>query len=464
MPTEAGQPVAPPPPPAPNRPLSLRLNMAYAVGGTGVQNLCRFGAVVFITKFASPELLGQYNAGLALTTPLIVFAMLNLRAVLIADTQNRVPFGNYLWLRMVGLALAAIILSPIIGWKIWLRPEGAFALILIATFVGKLVDSEAEIYWGLYQKDERMDLVAWSNMLRGVAMLLPFAITLPAAWYLVAAGAVPPGVQAFATGAAIAVSALAWALITLWFDRPRARKARAYDASWTWPQTRALAIRALPLGIVTLLISLTTNIPRLYIESTPHGDRALGFFSALSWIVQAANLVVIQLGFAASNRLATYFRDDVRAFVALVLKLEALALLVCAAVLAVTLLLGPWLLATLYQPEYAEHFPAFLVLVSGQCILFLSSLLGFAVTQMQLFWVQVFISLSMCAAATITSALMIPSNPIAGGAWATLAMAIVQLVCFLACLIAGIRMRPALLARRQAAAAAADIRADSAGP
>src|SRR5205807_1688389 len=75
---------------------------------------------------------------------------------------------------------------------------------------------------------------------------------------------------------------------------------------------------ALPLGLVLMLGSLSTNTPRYFIEHQ-FGSRELGIFSAIASLLNIAKTIVNALGQAALPRLARLFASqDIRPFLRLV--------------------------------------------------------------------------------------------------------------------------------------------------
>ena len=205
-------------------------------------------------------------------------------------------------------------------------------------------------------------------------------------------------------------------------------------------------------GIVILLMTVTTSIPRWVIEAT-YGDDGfyyLGFFAALTYIVMAGNLITIQLGHTASNRLALSFRESLRGFLILLLKLEILACAVSIGMLFVAYFFGEWLLRVLYRPEYARYHSEFMIIVVAQCIALFNAILGFATTQMQVFWFQVFLWTLLCGVACGVAIWQVPKDPILGGAYTMLAVAVAQLGAYAVAVFHGISIRPATLARLKA--------------
>src|SRR5690606_10077213 len=81
---------------------------------------------------------------------------------------------------------------------------------------------------------------------------------------------------------------------------------------------RALARQAAPLGLVILLTSLNSNVPRYVIEAV-HGEFSLGIFAALAYLIVAGTTVVTAVGQAVSPRLSRMYAlgqvDQFRRFI-----------------------------------------------------------------------------------------------------------------------------------------------------
>lgn len=438
---------------------SLKLNVSYAVFGTGLNNVFRFGVVILLGKFATPELAGFFFLGLALAAPVIRFAELGMRTIMIADAADEIPFGSYRIGRMLSVSVAAVVLLVLTLWHTSggapssdaaPRAAGlaAFAptLIVLGVVAGRILDTYGEIYWGLFQKDERMDLLAGSNILRGAFYLLAFALFLPATHFLVESAAWPSHYLTFSIAAAALLYSVAAVAINRFYERRNAVRRSSYTSRWSWRDLRTIVRNGLPLAIVTSLLALSVSIPRLLIvEDASGGERALGFFGTLSYIVYAAQLLVIQMGHASTNRLATYFRTNLRAFIALVVKLQLVAVGVSGAVLVMLVIAGEWMLRFFFTAEYAQYHAEFVLIGTAQCIRFSSSLLGFAITQMRMYWVQVPIQVLICVVTYVVAAMYVPDNPIRGGAYAILSAAVVHVVAYAWCLAWGLRNRNRLL-------------------
>src|SRR5262249_52560223 len=84
---------------------SLRYNRPWAVGGEAVYAASQWLLVVVLAKLGTPEMVGQFALAFAVTAPLILFANLQLRALLASDGRRDSKFSHYFTLRLLTSAL-----------------------------------------------------------------------------------------------------------------------------------------------------------------------------------------------------------------------------------------------------------------------------------------------------------------------------------------------------------------------
>jgi hypothetical protein len=267
-------------------------SVSWALVGNVFYAICQWGAVVLLARMGSVEVLGRFALALALTAPVFLLAGFQLRAVLATDAREQFRFTDYVALRllaMLGALLAVGLLAP---WN----SGDTFATV---AFIGlaKSFEGLSDVHYGQHQRMDRMDRVARSLVFRGALGLLGIAVGLRIAG---------------TASAAAAGMAAAWFAVLLLYDiGPTALRASARDAgaALRWSNaSRILALTRLsfPLGLVLMLVSLQSNIPRYFLEAFG-GSKALGAFAALSSFVSVGIVMVGALGQSASPRMARRF-------------------------------------------------------------------------------------------------------------------------------------------------------------
>jgi O-antigen/teichoic acid export membrane protein len=394
------------------RPLSLRINFSWTLGGNIVYAACQWLILVVMAKTGTPEMVGQYALALAIVTPVIAFTNLQLRVLLSTDAARHFAFGDYLAVRLFTALIALTTVATAVGFNDYAI---TMALIALAVALTKSLDSISDVFYGLLQQRERMDRIAVSLVLHGLLHLTLFTsiILVTQSVFLAVLG-----------------MALVSLSVLLLYDRPNARALLAsHDHSpgenrnhpvtglrprWNAQSFRRIVWLGLPIGLVTALNSLTGNVPRYFIAESL-GERELGIFAAMFYLTIAGSMIMGAIADPASPRLAKLFvAGDFAGYRRLLMKLASIALATGAAGFLVALGAGREILTILYRPEYASHMTTFLWLMAATGPMYIASVLGVGVNAMRRFHIQVPLPVVNLAITTALAALLIPKYGLDG--------------------------------------------------
>jgi O-antigen/teichoic acid export membrane protein len=411
-------PLAPATDPAASRAPALRVNLLWTLTGNVVYAASQWGMLILLAKLSGPETVGQFALGLAITAPVFMLTNLQLRAVQATDARRDFLPGDYLALRLIMTTVAGVAVA-LLALGGGFRP--ATALVVMAVALAKAIESVSDVLYGLLQQHERMDRIAISMILKGVLSMMALGLAIA---------------LCSRTALAVLVLAASWAAVLFAYDLPQSAallRERCPGAGlprprWSRPHLLRLTWLALPLGIVMMLISLSASVPRYFVE-TALGERALGVFSAMAYLMVVGNTVVFALGQAASPRLARYFATgQLAAFRALLRRLMGLALAGGCAAVVLARGWGEWLLQTLYTAEYARRTDVFVWLTIAMALGAVGSFLGYGMTSARSFRVQAPLFALVVLATTTASALLVPRHGLLGAALATTLGQAVQVV------------------------------------
>ena len=374
------------------QPLSLRLNFSWIAAGNAVEMVCQWGLLVVLAHLGNLEMIGTVVLAFAVCAPVNALAYLGLRGAVVTDARGEYRFADYLALRLVTATLA---LATIAGIILAAGYESETALIILVVGTGELLRSVSDIFHALLQQQERMDRIAISLMIRG-----PFILALLALGVYVT-GNVVWGMLGFP---------LAAAAVLFGYDIPNGSRivktttrggkktpsgpttcygpitsGAGLKPRWDARTLLKLAWLTLPLGIVLMLIALTTSIPR-YMVSHHLGNRALGIFVSIFYLAMVGTKVVTAMGQSAGPRLAKYHAaGNTAAYVRLLAKLLGVVVgLGAAAVLVVALAGGP-ILSLLYDTDFTPHLNLAVFLMLAGATMYLTVPLGIAVEAMRRF-------------------------------------------------------------------------------
>ena len=405
-------------------PLSLRVNFSWTLIGNVVYAGCQWGMLVVLAKLGSPEMVGQFALGLAITAPVFMFANLQLRAVQATDAKQKYLFGDYIGLRIITTSISLVAILGIVLLAGY-RPETVLIFLLLG--LARAFESISDVFYGLLQRHERMDRIAKSMMIKGPLSLAGLSLGV----YL--SGAVIWGVVGLA---------VAWACILFAYDvrsgiliiNSNSKKINknsslikdGLNPHWMAGRLLKLTWLALPLGLVMMLISLNTNIPRYFIKHYL-GERELGIFAAMAYIIVAGAQVVQALGQSASPRLAKYYAAGKRSeFRALIFKLISIGIVLGAVGIIIALLAGREILTLLYRSEYAQYGDTFILLMVAAGVTYVSSFLGYGMTAARYFRAQALLFALVSVSTAAFCFLLIPGRGLVGAALALLFGLMVQ--------------------------------------
>jgi O-antigen/teichoic acid export membrane protein len=393
------------PPPRPSA--SLRSSFTWTLAGNGFYAAAQWAILSLIAKLGGSEMLGKYALAVALTTPLVMLAHLNLRAVLATDMGGHRPFGDYVAVRLgvSGLSLVGIAILALFSGS------ASLAAVILVTGVAQSSETVSDIYYGAMQRRDEMELIARSMMARALISVCAFGMVLyvfrDLVWALAALGC-------------------GRVILLLAYDRPKG--AAGENLARSSPGAEMSILRsAVPLGVMLLLVSLNTNLPRYAIERYL-GVGQLGAFAAVASFITVGSTVVNALGQAATPRLAQYFsRGEAGRFLKLTLRLSAMVGGLGVAGVVVAAVLGRAVLGILYRPEYAVH-GGLLIAVMGTAIPgYVAIALGYAITAARAFDAQVPLFCVVAASCGAASWLLVPRLGLRGAALALAVAALVQI-------------------------------------
>lgn len=342
--------------------LSTRANVAWTLGGRVVYGASQAAALMVLFKLGDLRMVGQFTLALAITAPVSVLVNLQLRNLFATDTGTRASFATYLRLRWRASAVGVALLFTVAA--VGPYSQGA-ALSICIVALAKAAETAIDLHHGVFQRYARMDYLGQSLALRGIAGVLALACT------VTLTGALAP---------ALAAMAGAWLLVLLLLDRPRSARVRteiqtpstggAQTPNETPTSHSAQAWRllwvALPLGVVTLLDSLTQNTLRYVVEAF-HGEEALGMFASMAYLVTLGSVVVFAVGTPIAPALARHYAaGQRRAFGRLALTLIGIGAGIGIAAVAFAQFFGETVLAFIYTPAFVGHGTTFVwVMLAG---------------------------------------------------------------------------------------------------
>lgn len=401
---------------------SVKRQFGWALGGNVFYALCQWACLVLIARLGSPQDVGTFALGLAISAPVFIFAQLKLRQVQATDTRREYEFGDYLGLR---LATSAAACATVAGIALASRSSPLTTCTILIVAVAKGFESVSDLAYGLLQRYERLDLVARALMSKGLLSVVLLGLGL---WI---GKSILWGVVGLAVAFGITLLLDASMLLSLTRSMEKTgEKPVSLRPRWHPNIQRRLFALTLPLGFVTMLGSLQTNIPR-YVVQHELGEAELGIYSALAYLLTAGSMTVTALSQATVTRLAVYHtQGNRRGFTRLLARTVGMGCLAGAAGLVVSLVMGEPLLRLVYGTQYAARADVLDWLMLTAWVRYAYTFLGTAANAMRKYRFQPVVHGLGSLAVALGAYFWVPPHGILGAAWALLAAALVEALCY----------------------------------
>jgi O-antigen/teichoic acid export membrane protein len=391
---------------------------------------------MLLAKLLRPQLVGQYALGLAVVYPVMMFTSLQLRSVFNSGSGQHIHFSHYVSLRVLSTSLAFLMIfavTKILGYG------RELTTVVLLVGLAYAIETLSDVYYARLQSHDRMAEISKSMIARAILSVLGLAC----ATYLTRS--LPWG---------IASIVLARAIVLFVYDVPKGRqrlsgqhqRSPQDDASENSVLALRLNLRALlelfwlslPLGVVALLGCLNSSLPNFFIMRAL-GEREVGIFAAIGFMVSVGNMAVVSLGQAAFTRLArSYAAGNLGAFHMLLGKL-----LVCGAAIGVggfivSKFAGREILTFLFRPEYAESAGLLSWTMVAGGVLFMAQFLGFGLTAANFYRSQVVLNIVANLCLLGACYWFVQRQELLGAIFAMLIAAVVQLAGSVIILLAGV--------------------------
>lgn len=357
---------------------------------------------------------GYFAYGLAIAAPLMAFFRLDLRRFQAADINSKFSFYEYLKVRYISnfLALFGIIAIAIL----FLEDMTAFSIIMLVGLI-KFIESFSDIYYGLFQKKERMDKIAQSLMLRGIFSFLVLFTSL----YL-----------GFGINVGLTSIVLANLIILLLFERRVAtHMLNRYTSNSTHNKINLsrlieLVKKTFPLGITVTLIMLNLNIPRYVIEYELD-EKQLGIFAGIAYLIIIGRILVNAVADSTIPRLSQYYHNsNPKEYITFFFKLVALGFCIGTVGIVIALCAKSSILTFIYTEEFRPYSNLFILLMIGGMIRYIGVFLMNGLLVSNYLKIQPYITILTVLITLLCSFYLIPTYGIEGAGWVEIISALFQ--------------------------------------
>ncbi|MBM6589664.1 hypothetical protein [Brevibacterium sp. RIT 803] len=327
---------------------SSRSSFALVTVGNVAVAGAQWYLVWLFAQQSGPIAVGHYSTLIAMMTPVFIATQLGLRNLFVT-LQQTVRWRIYLGCRLSTAGLSVLIITGLVIYgPAQIHSALAFPLLMI-----KVSDSIGDLFYARLQKTER--LFAFGLILLGVATVSAITVT---------AVILTTGSVITALWSAAVVSA-AGTVVTIWVAsaKPPETPETIDSRTSVREEIRALISAGVPMSLMQGVYSLLSYVP-LAVVAWFGSPSDVGRYASAAYLVVFANLV----GASIETVVLPAFRTIHDADGPIVLRrrvkrLCAIALTSLVPFVVLALLIGPWLLSTIYGADFV---------LSREAVLFLS--------------------------------------------------------------------------------------------
>ena len=244
--------------------LSLRANTLWNAFGCFFYLGCQWLTTVLVVRL-SPDYnnSGMLAFAMAYGTIFASIGLYKIRAFQISDLNNEYSNGEYIGFRFVSIIMG-LVLSVL--YLPFTASSIGFLYVSITYLVFKSDEVFSDVFYGIYQRQERMDYIGKSQFLRGILSINCFAIPLAITHNLIVA---------------LVVMSLSCICVTFFFDIPHAKLFGSVRPSLEFDKMKSLAATCFLAMLATLCANSIVSLVRQY-YGLVYGSESLGIYASVA--------------------------------------------------------------------------------------------------------------------------------------------------------------------------------------
>lgn len=351
--------------------LNLGSNLIWSVGGMGVFTISQWIVLICIAKIIGAHAVGQYALGTAISVPVFAFLSFQLKTYIATDKINEFKFGIYFSQRLLTIPISLIIIIIV---SIIFIDDYITTYVVIGVSLSKGVEAISDIFYGIYQKNNRMDIFAKSLISRGIVGLIFFSITIIYTKNI------------FYSCISLSIG---WLLVVLLYDIPVSKNYEKIQFSFGSP-ILLLCKKTFALALVLLVSSLSNNATRYLIQAFLE-ETYLGIYAIYYYFVTIMAIVAGSMGSAMSSTFATKIHSSREQYLRVLNKSVLLFIAGSCLLSVVIFLLRVPIVETLYSNDFLGYDFLLVTTLIGGILFSASGILDFGLIACRLMAYRIYI-------------------------------------------------------------------------
>lgn len=384
--------------------ISLKKNVLYMFMANFIYALSNWFQLSLVSKLMNINDLGEYTLSIAIVSPLFLFFCMQLRSLILTDHKDEFSYATYFSFRL----FTSIIFLLIVCFLGILMRFNLSILILYALI--RCIEGVADISNGKCQQLEQMKTVFISIASKSILLSIGFFVGL----YFF---------KSIQLGFILGIASML--VFLLFYDIKRNMFEKFILRSFEY---RSLLIKAFPLAIVIVVISLNTNISKFYIEYFIDTSTQ-GIYSSLSYCIILGSFIANAIGQTVSPRLSRYYQErDKKKFDQIQNRFTLFTIIIGVLAIIISIFGGEFILNFLFNQTIAAYKNQFVLIMVSGLFIYIATSLGYTLTSMREFKIQPYINGTILCLNLICSYFLVKNYGINGAIYTTIFCYVIQVI------------------------------------
>lgn len=363
--------------------------------------------LILFSHMAGQEYLGQYSLALAIVSPIFAISNLQLRPLYILDRNGKknYEYSDFYYLRIF-LGILGLIFCLILG----LFTENILFPIIFIVSCLKLFEVYSDIVYAYYNAHNQTKLIGKSLLIKGILSVL----------------AVLVGLYFFNFYISLLLYLLIYAIIWQFVDyyyileTQEIKKARKKI-------NLTIVKLALPMGLSLGILTLQTNLPRLFVGYYV-GIEIAGVFTVLSYFTVVGSILINSICQYFSPKLVVSWNRNYGEFQKTVTVMIGISILLGVVAIFISYFFGRFTLGLIYGKSYQIYVHELnLVMISGM-VIYICTSLGYILTSIGFLKNQFFLFLFTLLCNIMLLYYLVPSYGMIGGVYSIIGTYTLQIL------------------------------------
>lgn len=256
---------------------SITRNMLFNTVGSIIYYFSVWLITIFLVKFSGFEETGIFSLATSITAAPAIIGLFNIRSFQVSDLKDVYTDKTYIDSRKVTNVISFVIcfILVLVG-----RYTLDKAFVILAFMLFKMTEGTADVYYGIEQKNGRLDYTGISLFIRGIGSIGSFCI-----------------IYLFFKSLLIGILAMTiFSIVIVYlYDQKKVKMlgVKIYDKG-NFRKVKELLCVCLPLAMVAFFNNLSIIIPRIFLEKF-FGSEVMGIYFSIASPTQVVQLAATTL-------------------------------------------------------------------------------------------------------------------------------------------------------------------------